>query len=148
MFAGFSIAFIILLLGLERSKVTICLSPSVCVPVADLGIVLMGIAVALFVAASQFFLQAKACDMRTMPKEYVGFLSSDLMKDGITFEAAALLNDDKIRYYEKRGRYCYNLGVPLMLFGFGFVVISYNVLAGFIVLCVSVSLEIYQHLVI
>ena len=137
-FAGFSIAFIILLVGLERA----------CVLVADLGIVLMGIAAALFVAASQFFLQAKNCDLRTLPKEYVDFLSKELSEEKITFEAAALLNDNKILYYEKRGRYCYNLGVWLMLVGFGLVVASYNMLVGFIVLCVAVPLEIYQHLII
>jgi hypothetical protein len=147
-FAGFSIAFIILLVGLERAKATVCLSPCACVPVADLGILLMGVAAALFVAASQFFLQAKACDLRTVPKEYVDFLSKDLSKDKITFEAAALHNDNVIRYYEKRGSYCYNSGVLLMLVGFGLVVISYNVFAGLIVLCVAVSLEIYQHLII
>ena len=108
----------------------------------------MGIAVGLFVAASQLFLQAKACDTRTLPKEYVDFLSKELSKDGITFEAAASLNDEKILYYEKRGRYCYNIGVPLMLIGLGVVVISYSILVGLIVLGVSVLLELYQYHII
>jgi hypothetical protein len=137
-FAGFSIAFIILLLGLKRP----------CVLVADFGIALMGVAASLFVAASQFFLQAKNCDLRTMLKEYVDFLSKDLSKDHITFESAALFNDNRIRYYEKRGSLCYNCGVLLMLIGFGLIVITYSVLVGLIVLCVAVSLEIYQHVII
>lgn len=145
-FAGFAIAFIVLILGLTVTK---CPIPYVSiVSWGDIGVLLMGIAVGLFISASQFFVQAKACDMRSIPNELAKFIEADLSKDKIAFADAASQNDKHARYYESRGRHCYNIGVLFMLLGLGLSIIPYNWIIGLCVLVACVLPEAYQYHII
>lgn len=145
-FAGFAIAFIALLLGLDVARAPI---PYVSgLSWASLGIVFIGPSVGLFVGASQFFLQAKACDMRSIPMEFSSYLTRELSKEAIAFEAAAVKNDASIRSYEARGRYCYNAAVLLVLIGLGLIIMPYSWPLAIFVLVVCMLLEAYEYKVI
>lgn len=138
--AGFCFALIVFILGWSVASSTIGYG----VTWAQLGVLLTGIASALFVASSEYFLMAKSSDVWSLPDRFEESLRAGFRDEGGDWDKIKDAMDDKCKIYVKRGRKCYNGGVFLIFIGLWFVIAPYNIFISSIVVAMGLGLEIYE----
>src|SRR4030042_4497142 len=139
--SGFCITFIALILGGRAADTSIYNSG---VTFGQISVLCFGVSCGLLVAAAEFFLKAKECDVFSIPESYRILLKEDCKqakKEWAEFEDSQTGN---CRANESSGRYCYNAGIFGILIGLTFVIIPYNPLIGIAVGLIGMSLQLWQ----
>lgn len=138
--AGFTLAFIVFILGSSVGDSRLVSGFTW----GEIGVLLNGVASALFVASTEFFLSSKSYDVWNIPEQYEKFLEIGFQKEGRRWDTLKLENLTNCRKYEGRGRWCYNVGIFVMFTAFFFVIGPYNLAVAVLVTLCGVSLELLQ----
>lgn len=138
--AGFCITFIGIILGWSIAN-TIVYSG---ITFGHLAVLLVGISMALFIAASQLFLTAKNYNVWDLPDEYEDFLQKGFESEQKNWGLMKEQSLDKCKKYEKFGRICYNLSLLIMFAGVGALIYPYNSILAIIVTSLCYLLEFLQ----
>jgi hypothetical protein len=136
--AGFSIAFIGLILGWTIADVQIYQS----VTFGNVAILFFGLATSLFIVASEYFLHAKNFDVFELTEEYRDWLMSGFPNEN--WDNKWIESTEKLRINEFYGRWCYNSAIFLLFIGLFFAIFPYNYFIAAIVSSVGLILEILQ----
>lgn len=140
-FAGFSITFIVLILGGNLNDFNI--SPSL--SLNQIAILLFGISSGFFIFSSQRFLLTQQYDLWMLSEDYKNSIKEkEEIKTALQWKDFLIKNDNYCRKYEKQGRYAYNTAIIIMIFGLFAVIWSYNFIIAAFILGISLLLEIYQ----
>jgi hypothetical protein len=134
--AGFTLALVVFILGWSIADQPLYSG----ITYGHVGVLLNGISSALFIAASEFLLMSKEHNVWALPDKYEEHLN-EIFRDWGKIKTENL---DRCLHYERRGRYCYNLGIYLIFVALLFVIGPYNLLIGLVVSGLGIGLEIYQ----
>ena len=137
--AGFTITLSVFILGWQVADTPILLR----ITWGHIGVLLNGVASALFVTAAEFFLGSKEFDIWSLPSKYEDQLQKDWKNWSEMKEESLRMG----RLYEKRGRKCYNTSLFLMFLGIGCVITPYNLVIAVVVAGSGILLEVYQYYV-
>jgi hypothetical protein len=110
----------------------------------EVGVLLMGMASALFVAASEFFLLSKECDVYSIPENLERSLPDFFKAQGKEWSDEKSVINSKCRTYNNRGKRCYNYGVFTIFIGLWFVISPYNVIISTVVVASGIGLELFE----
>jgi len=141
--AGFSVAFIALILGGPVADIEICTSG---VTFGQVAVLLFGISAGLFISATEFLLHAKGFDVFGISEPYLKLLKEDceLKKgDWIEFENEQTRH---CRHNEQIGRRCYNAAIFIIFGGLFFAISPYNLPIAVLVSGFGMMLELAQLL--
>jgi hypothetical protein len=142
--AGFSVAFIALIMGGQVANVGICTSG---VTFGQLSVLLFGSSSIFFIFASQRFLHAHEYNVWDLPEEYIRLTLDDLKSaQPKKWDEFLLENDSTCRKYEKEGRYSYDFAILLMIGGLFFMIVPYSLVAAILVFTLGALLETLQYL--
>lgn len=138
--AGFTLTFIVFILGWSVANTQLIHN----VTWGEIGVLLDGVASTLFIAASELFLFSKSFDAWSLPDKYEKFLEDGFKEEGKDWSAIRQENLKKCFKYQRRGRFCYNLGIFLTFFAIFFVIGPYNLPVAAIVGGLGIGLELFQ----
>lgn len=138
--AGFSITFIGIVLGWSLADTKIYGE----ITFGYVTVLLIGISMALFIAASQLFLTAKGYNIWALSARYEEDLQKRFEKEQKDWDSIKTNSLDKCVKYEKYGRICYNLSLFIMFTGLGFVIWPYNFVVAIIIIGLCYALEFLQ----
>lgn len=141
--AGFSVAFIALILGGPVADVGICTSG---VTFGQAAVLLFGISAGLFISATELFLHAKGFDVFGIPEPYLKLLKEDCelkKKDWTEFEDEQTRH---CRHNEQLGRRCYNVAIFIIFGGLFFAIAPYSLPIASLVSGFGMMLESWQLL--
>ncbi len=139
--AGFSVTFIALLLAKPVSDVGVLGSS---ITFGQLSVLLFGVSTALFIAAAEYFLEAKEFDIYSVPDRYLHlFEEEDADKE--KWKKRQDLQTTSLRRREKRGRVFYDIAIFAVFIGLWFAIAPYSIVIAFIVAGVGIGLEISQY---
>jgi hypothetical protein len=136
--AGFSIAFIGLILGWSIADVQIYQS----VTFGNVATLFFGLATSLFIVASEFFLHAKNFDVFDLTTEYRDWLTKGLPNEN--WNNVWIESNKKARLNESYGRWCYNFAIFLMFISLFFAIFPYNYIIAIVVSSIGLFFEIWQ----
>lgn len=143
--AGFSITFIVLILGGRVPDSLIFPQyAELKVTYGHVAVLSLGISAALFISAAQFFLLSREFDIYDIPESYREVLRhrhDETKEDWEEFEKES---DSKCHQYESSGRNLYNIAVFGVWIGVGFAILPYNCLIALVVAGSGIILEIWQ----
>jgi hypothetical protein len=141
--AGFSVAFIALILGGPVADFGICTSG---VTFGQVAVLLFGISAGLFISATELFLHAKESDVFSIPEPYLKLLRENCQlkkKDWAEFEDE---QTERCRHNEQLGRRCYNVAIFIIFGGLFFAIAPYNLPIATLVSGIGIILESWQLL--
>jgi hypothetical protein len=136
--AGFSIAFIGLVLGWSIADVQIYQSATF----GNVATLFFGLNTSLFIVASEFFLHAKNFDVFDLTAEYRDWLTKGLPNEN--WDKIWVESTKKARINEGYGRWCYNIAIFLMFIGLFFAIFPYNYVVAIVVSTIGLFFEIWQ----
>jgi hypothetical protein len=139
--AGFCITFVALLLGGRTTDTNIGFA---IVKFGELAVLLFGSAAALFIAASQLFLQAKEYDVFSIPQEYEDKLKEKCKEDKKEWRVFQEEQTNHCHYRETLGRNFYNGAILMMFIGLWFAIALYNVWVASLAAGLGIALELWQ----
>jgi hypothetical protein len=140
--AGFSITFIVLILGGNMRDGDVL--PQYKVTWGQVAVLSLGISAALFISAAQFFLLAKEFDKYDIPPCYKKSLEEQHDEIYETWKRFEAESDDRCHQYESSGKNLYNIAVFLIWIGVGSAIWPYNWLIALGVAVVGIVLEFWQ----
>jgi len=143
--AGFSITFVVLILG--GSVGDSLLFPQYVefkVTYGHIAVLFLGISAALFVTAAQFFLLSREFDVYDIPERYREVLKHRYGRTEGEWERFEKESDSKCHKYESSGRNLYNKAVFMIWIGVGSAIWSYNWLVALGVTVLGIVLEFWQ----
>jgi hypothetical protein len=136
--AGFTVTLIAFILGWKVADAIVF--PLFGITWGHFGVLFGGVASALFVSASEFFLRSKECDMWALSHEYV-----DSLKEGDkNWDTTRKTSLRRCRDNEGYGRWCYNVAIILLFFSLGCVIAPYQSLIAILVTAVGILLQAFQ----
>lgn len=136
--AGFSIAFIGLILGWSIADVEIYQS----VTFGNIATLFFGLTTTLFIVASEFFLHSKSFDIFNLTTEYRDWLTKGFPNEN--WSEIWVDSTKKARNNECYGRWCYNFAIFLMFIGLFFAIFPYNYVIAVIVSAIGLFFEVWQ----
>ncbi len=136
--AGFSIAFIGLILGWSIADVTLYQG----ITFGNLSVLMFGVCTALFTVASEFFIHAKNFDVFALTKEYRDWLQDNDRQRN--WNKIWIASSEKMIYAETLGRYFYNASLYLLFIGLFFAIVPYNFLIAVTVSALGIVFESIQ----
>jgi hypothetical protein len=136
--AGFTLTLIVFILGWQVANTPLILG----ITWGHIGVLLNGIASALFVTASEFFLGSKELDLWALPDKYEDHLLRKRLREDWDKRKRESLRTGRL--YEARGRHCYNTALILMFLAIGCVIAAYNMIIAVVVAGSGIILETYQ----
>ena len=140
--AGFSITFIVLVLG-ARAPYSYN-STELEAACGQLTVFSLGISAALFISAAQFFLLAKEFDIYGIPARYIDVLKREYGQTAEDWERFEKDSNDKCHWYNSRGTSLYNAAVFMIWIGVLFATFPYNLWVAFVVAGLGIILEAWQ----
>ena len=140
--AGFSVTFIALMLTKQTADINIIV-PSL--TFGRITVLLFGVSAGLFIAAGEYFLQAKEFDIYGVPERYLSLFRKN-SKDKKDWEKREKSQTESLRRQEKKGRRFYNVAIFSVLVGLWFAITPYNVVIASIVAGVGIAIELSQYL--
>ena len=138
--AGFTITMVVFILGWSIANTPLFYG----ITWANIGVLLNGIASALFITALQFFLGSKEFDMWALPEQFERNLREGFEREGKDWSSIRETNLAKCSQHESRGRRCYNLAVIITFLAVFFVIGPYNICIATLVSGLGIALEVYQ----
>ena len=140
-FAGFSFAFLVLLV--ESSQKTPEFFASLIginISAQDVATFLFSISAVIFIFAAEYFLRAKEFMLYSLPSSFLEILEEtiDIVEDYLE------KSYEKSRENEIKGRYLYNLAILVWFAGIIFLLEPYNVIVGLIIGVPSFLFQLYQ----
>ena len=141
--AGFSVAFIALIMGGKVADTDICLSG---ITFGQVSVLLFGISSVVFIFACQRFLHAHEFNIWRLPDEYVRLICGDLKVQKEKWDKLLLDSDASCRKYEKEGRLAYDSAILFTMVGLFFMIVPYSLAVAAIVLVLGGFLEAWQYL--
>jgi hypothetical protein len=144
--AGFTLTLVVFILGWSIANTPVGWGFATLwgITWGSIAVLLNGIASALFVTASEFFLHAKDFDVWSLPDKYREWLDTNFGKEGKDWEKIRADNLAKCDLHNDRGTKCYNAAIFLMFFAVFFVIAPYHILVAFAVAGSGIALEVYQ----
>jgi hypothetical protein len=107
-------------------------------------VLLFGVSTALFIAAAEYFLEAKEFDIYSIPDRYLHlFEEEDADKE--KWKKRQDLQTTSLRRREKRGRVFYDIAIFAVFIGLWFAIAPYSIVIAFIVAGVGIVLEMSQY---
>lgn len=138
--AGFCVTIIVFIFGWNVAE-----TPVFCtVTYAQVAVLIIGIASALFIAAMECFLSAKNYDLWNLPDRYHENLEKNLPDWDRTLKHSI----KACRKYEAVGRYAYNLAILLLFVGLAFTFAPFNMAIAVLVGLLGICLQFIPHLVL
>jgi hypothetical protein len=141
--AGFSVTFIALMLTKQTTDINIIV-PSL--TFCRMAVLLFGVSAGLFIAAGEYFLQAKEFDIYGVPERYLDLFRKDPKYDEKDWEKREKSQTKSLRRQEKKGRRFYNVAIFSVLVGLWFAITPYNVVIASIVAGVGIAIELSQYI--
>jgi tetrahydromethanopterin S-methyltransferase subunit E len=138
--AGFCLALIVFVLGWNVANAPLCDG----ITYGQISVCLIGIALGLYVAATEFFLTAKGFDLWTLPDEYRKTLIKKSRVGDMQWLEARETIDGFSRTYNAYGTICYNVAMFLVFFGMLFIVAPFSLTIASLITAFGVGLEILQ----
>ncbi len=134
--AGFCFTLIVFVLGWSVANTALACGATY----GNVGVLFTGISGSLFIAASELFLSAKHFDVWDLPEQFEHHLETGLT-DWITLKA----DDDKqCKFYERRGRICYEFGTIILFLAMFFIISPYNWVIATVATGIGLIFEAYQ----
>jgi 1,4-dihydroxy-2-naphthoate octaprenyltransferase len=140
--AGFSVTFIALMLTKQTADINIMV-PSL--TFGRIAVLLFGVSSGLFIAAGEYFLQAKEFDIYAVPDRYLNLFRKD-SNDEKDWEKREKSQTESLRRHEKTGRRFYNIAIFAVFIGLWFAITPYNIVIASIVAGVGIAIELSQYL--
>ncbi len=141
--AGFCVTFIALILGGSIADVEIYPQGFT---FGQISILFFGISTGLFISASEIFLHGKGYDVFSIPQPYCELLKEDCEIDNIKWADFEDEQTKKCRFYEKYGRFLYNIAIFSLFCGLFFAIAPFSLLIAVIISIFGIVLEIWQFL--
>ncbi len=140
--AGFSLTFIVFILGKEAAN-----SKLVCgLSWGDFSVIALGTTAALFIAAMQYFLTAKDYDVWNLSESHRKSLSEGFEKQSVPWDSVITISLQSCRTYEARGRRLYNYAIFGLFAGLFFAIGPFSPLVAVVVLTLGWGSEVIQVL--
>ncbi len=140
--AGFSLTFIVFTLGKETANSQLAFGISW----SDFAVIALGTTAVLFIAAMQYFLTAKGCDVWNLSDSHLKSLSERFEKQGVPWDRIVITSLESCRRNEARGRRLYNYAIFGLFVGLFFAIGPFSLLVAVVVLISGAGSEIIQVL--
>ncbi len=140
--AGFSLTFIVFILGKEAANSQLAFGLSW----ADFSVIALGTTAALFIAAMQYFLTAKDYDVWNLSSSHLESLRERFERESVPWEGIVKMSLESCRTYEARGRRLYNYAIFGLFAGLFFAIGPFSLLVAVVVLILGWGSEVIQVL--